>query len=147
MTALVEGTLKVEKALAEEKGPFALFALFLREDAPDKWDLVVSAPWVEADKESALKLISSKVREFIKPPDLFAVSRVVIVEPTSPAVQAINQAFDTQHSTIEVKDSNFFGLAIKHAHIFASQRGEAGGIPKRAPKKTFQRTRRKTARR
>jgi hypothetical protein len=35
----------LERTLSEEKGPFNLFALLLREDAPDVWDLVVAAKW------------------------------------------------------------------------------------------------------
>lgn len=53
MNSLVEDLLKIEKSLSAEKGAFSLFALFLREDAAGKWDLVISAPWVEADKEAA----------------------------------------------------------------------------------------------
>ncbi len=147
MNALTDSVLKIEKNLCEEKGPLSLFALFLREDAPDKWDLVISAPWVQKDKELALNLISTKVREFLKPPELFSVSRIVLVEPTSPAVAAINRAFKVQHSAVEVKDSNFFGLAIKHAHIFASANLNNNAPQKRKPNKTTQQKRRKAAHR
>lgn len=147
MNPLVEHLLQVEKALSAEKGAFSLFALLLREDAAEKWDLVVSAPWVESDKEAALRLVSARVREVLSPSELLAVSRIVLVEPTSPAVVAINRATRAEHSTVEVRDSNFFGLAIKHAHIFASVRPDAAAPPKASPNKALQRTRRKRARR
>ena len=35
---LTEKFAELESHIAEEKGPFALFALFLREDVPDRWD-------------------------------------------------------------------------------------------------------------
>jgi hypothetical protein len=47
-----------EKGMSSEKGPFLLFALMLREEAPDLWDLVVSAPWIESDKAKALAYIA-----------------------------------------------------------------------------------------
>lgn len=147
MNSLVEHLLQVEKALSQEKGGFALFALFLREDAADKWDLVISAPWVESDKEAALRLISSKVRAVLSPTELMAVSRIVLVEPTSPAVAAINRAFHVEHSTVEVRNSNFFGLAIKHATIFASVRRETGAPAKPSPSNSPEGTRTKPARR
>jgi len=147
MNPLAEHLLQVEKELSDEKGPFALFALFLREDAADKWDLVISAPWVETDKEAALRLISAKVRRVLSPTELLAVSRIVLVEPASPAVAAINSAFRVEHSTVEVRDSNFFGLAIKHAHIFASARQDAAMPAEPSPNKVLQRKRRKPARR
>lgn len=34
---LVDKFSVLESHIAEEKGPFALFALFMREDAPDRW--------------------------------------------------------------------------------------------------------------
>ncbi len=147
MNVLVERVLEVEKALSEHQGAFSLFALFLREDAPEKWDLIASAPWIEVNKEKALRVISDSVRQHLKLPELFAISRIVLVEPASPAVDAINRAFDAHHATIEVQSSNFFGLAIKHAYIFASKRLERLPVKKSAPNKAVQRTRRKAARR
>ena len=146
MNKLVESLLKVEKSLSCEKGAFSLFAAFLREDAPGKWDLVVSAPWVESDKEAALRVISARVREVLKPQELLAISRIVLVESTSSEVVAINRAFRVEHSTVEVRDSNFFGLAIKHAHILASGRQAAGVPAKPSPDRGSQRARRKAAR-
>lgn len=122
MKTLVAKLLEVEETVSAQKGAFSLFALFLREDAADKWDLVISAPWIEADKEAALKLVAAQVTECLGPPAVTSISRIILVEPTSPAVNAINQAFRVEHSMVEVRDSNFFGLAIRHAYIFASGR-------------------------
>ena len=145
MTTLTDGVLRVERDLAKEKGPFSLLALFLREDAPNKWDLVVSAPWTERDKEAALRMISDKVAKVLEPPEVLAISRIVLVEPTSPAVEAINRAFPVEHSVVEVKDSTFFGLEIKHAHIFASARLAPDALQRPPPGKAVRRTRRKAA--
>ena len=57
MSEWVEQVAKVENALSREQGEFDLFALFLREDAPGKWDLLIAAPWAEKDKASALKSV------------------------------------------------------------------------------------------
>ena len=43
MREQVEKLQNVEKNLSESKGQFELFALFLREDSPDKWDLLSAA--------------------------------------------------------------------------------------------------------
>jgi hypothetical protein len=142
MNDLVNNVLQVERSLSAEKGAFSLFALFLREESVEKWDLVISAPWIETDKEDALNLISSKVREALNLSELLAVSRIVLVEPTSPAVVAINRAFAVDHSSVEVRDANFFGLAIKHAHIFASRQQESA-VP--SPNRALARLRRKQA--
>jgi hypothetical protein len=44
MKELLGKFVELEQRLSQERGEFSLFALFLREDASDKWDLVVSAP-------------------------------------------------------------------------------------------------------
>lgn len=147
MSSLVESVLRVKKQLSAEKRMFSLFALFLREDAPEKWDLVISSPWVEADKEAALNLISSKVRKVLTPAELLAVSRIVFVDPMSPSVQAINRAFHVEDATVEVRDRNFFGLAIRHAHIFASVRADSTVSARPAPNKSLRRERRERVRR
>lgn len=145
MSTLPDSLLAVEKELAKENGPFSLFALFLREDAPNKWDLVVSAPWTERDKGAALRVISDKMTSLLDPTDLLAISRIALVEPDNPAVETINRAFKVEHGSVEVKDSSFFGMAIKHAHIFASTRVASAVPPQPPAEKTNRRTRRKAA--
>ena len=122
MKTAIEALLEIERALSKEKGPFTLFALFLRAEALEKWDLVVSAPWIEKDKRSALKLLSDRVQASLSISDLLSISRIVLADPSDPAVDAINRSVRVEHSTVEVKDSTFFGQQIRHAHIFASKR-------------------------
>jgi hypothetical protein len=53
--------------IAAKKGDFTLFAKIRRADAPGTWDLVVSAPWLEAGKLKAtselVELLSDSVGE------------------------------------------------------------------------------------
>jgi hypothetical protein len=121
MRDLVEKLRGLEQVLTDEKGPFNLFALFLREDAPDVWDLVVAADWIEHDQSRALAAISKRVRAFLRPDEITRISRVVIVERTDPTVKAIASAMSISHGVSEVANSNFFGLAIKHAFIITAQ--------------------------
>jgi hypothetical protein len=127
MKALAEKLRGLEEALSEEKGPFNLFALFLREDAPDVWDLVVAAEWIEEDQSRALAELSKRVRAYLRPDEITRISRIVIVERTNPALKAIVSAkaiasdlLNRQGAT-EVANSTFFGLSIKHAFIITAQ--------------------------
>jgi hypothetical protein len=74
-----------EEVMAKEKGPFDLFALFLREDAPGKWDLVVAAEWIEKDKEAALKYIASIVQKTLPKEQILTLSRIAIIDESNPA--------------------------------------------------------------
>lgn len=112
---------KLEQRIAEEKGAFSLFALFLREDAPDKWDLVVAAPWMATDRAKTLSYLTEQLKREFNPLELIRLSRIVIVDQHSPALEAINRAMRIEHSAVEMQNSNFFGLQMKHAYIITSQ--------------------------
>jgi len=112
----------LESRIAQEKGEFALFALFLREDVPDRWDLIVSAPWVGTDREAALNYFVEEIKSVLGSQDLTVLSRIVFIDPSDPAVENLNRAIHVEHGTAEVRDSNFFGLPIKHAFIITSKR-------------------------
>ena len=51
---LVERFARLETQIAQEKGDFALFALFMREEVPDRWDLMVSASWAGGDDSATV---------------------------------------------------------------------------------------------
>jgi len=122
MKELLDRFIELERSISEEKGDFALFALFLREDAGDKWDLILAAPWIEEDRKSALSEITKRIQATFETEELTQLSRVVLVDLANPAVEAVNRAVRIQHGQAEVKDSNFFGLQIKHAYIISSER-------------------------
>jgi hypothetical protein len=122
MRDLLGKFVELERRLSLEKGDFSLFALFLREDASDKWDLIVAAPWIEEDRKGALAYITNQIQQLFDSDELARLSRVVLVDRSNPAVEAINQALNCLHGQNEVRDSNFFGLQIKHAYIITSRR-------------------------
>src|SRR5437667_2835265 len=104
---LTEKFAELESRIAEEKGPFALFALFMREDAPDRWDLFVSAPWT-GDKQGTVNYFVAQIKSTLGEPGLTSLSRIMVVDPQDAGVQAINRAIQVEHGTIEVRDSNSF---------------------------------------
>lgn len=121
MTKLAEKIAEVERAASKKKGGFALFALFLREDTPNKWDLVVAAPWADK-REAALDFMVSEVKAHLQPEDVTDLSRIIVVEAKSAQVEAINKAINVEHGLAEVVNSEFFGMPIRHAYIITSQR-------------------------
>ena len=122
MKQLVEKLVPLEREISADKGEFALFALFLREDAQDRWDLVVSASWIEADKKKALDYLVNQLQPRLKPQELLSISRIVLIDEDNPALEAIHKAIRAEHGTTEVRNSNFFGLQIEHAYIITSKR-------------------------
>ena len=121
MNKLINKFVELERKISQEKGDFTLFALFLREDAPDKWDLVVAAPWIASDRSAAFYYITSQLQAKLNPEELTGLSRVTLIKQASPALDAINQTIRTNHRATEMKDSVFFGLPIRRAYIITSQ--------------------------
>lgn len=122
MKELVNKFVNIERTLSVSKGPFSLFALFLREDAPGVWDLVVAAPWLYSDKQEGIRIISEAMGDQLSQEDLKKLSRIVIIDWENPALEGLHQAIQTEHSPVEMKDSNFFGLQIKRAFLITSVR-------------------------
>jgi hypothetical protein len=116
---------RVESQVARERGDFVLFALVLRDDAPDRWDLVVSAPWVGDDKRQAVDYMVGQIKAMLGPEYLTYLSRIVFVDPDQDAVQNLNRAMHVEHGNVEVRDSYFFGLPIRRAAIITSKRPAA----------------------
>jgi hypothetical protein len=122
MKEIAEKLVRAEQEMAAERGEFLLFAMFLREDAPDVWDLVAASSWIAKDKSESLRYISDKVQSVLDADELVKLSRIVLVEPDSPALAAFHQAVHIEHGIAEIKDSVFSGLRIKHAYLITSRR-------------------------
>ncbi|MBI1940727.1 MAG: hypothetical protein HYS33_04370 [Acidobacteria bacterium] len=122
MRTVAEKLRELENRVALEKGPFSLFALFLRDGSPDRWDLVVSAGWLEKNKEEEFNSLVKSVQSSLGTEELILLSRVVVVDQENPALEAVHKALRAEHDLVELKDCNFFGLEIKHAYIITSQK-------------------------
>lgn len=122
MKEQIEKFQKVEKSLCESKGRFELFALFLREDSPDKWDLLISAEWARANKKVSINTIIEEIRKELTDHELLMLSRIIIFDKDDEALKAIHQAMQVEHGLAKISDINFSGLAIKHAYLITSQR-------------------------
>jgi hypothetical protein len=121
MTDVASTFASLESSIEKEKGPFSLFALFQREDVPDRWDLIASAPWIRPDRDAALGYMVRRIQSEIGQESLTALSRIMLVDPEDPAVVNLSRAMSVEHSPVEVRDSVFFGVPVKHAFIITSR--------------------------
>ena len=118
----IEKFRRVMEAVSAERGEFVFFGLFLREEALDKWDVVISAPWLEADKLKALKEFVEKVTTIVGKQELLTLSRIVPLYPNDPNLDALLQAVQVDNGPLELWHPDFFGLDIKHAYILRAKR-------------------------
>ncbi len=124
MREQAEKLITVEENISKEKGDFELFALFLRKDAPNKWDLLISADWARENKKESIEYILGKVREVLSDPEMLMLSRLIILNKDDEALKALHSAMHVEHGLAEVADSRFFGMQIKHAYLITSKKVE-----------------------
>lgn len=115
--------IKIEKEISMEKGPFNIFALFLREDE-DKWDLLISSEWADSDYYDSLKYIGSKIQRELTPEEIIIISGIQIISSDNPELKKINNFVKREDSInidhddyVELNNHNFFGFSIKIAYI------------------------------
>ena len=125
MKDIVEKVTAIEKETSAERGEYDLFALFLREESSNKWDILVSAKWISESKEDALKYLAQRIQKSFTSSELLQISKIVIIEKNNPALPALQQAISVEHGSAEIKDSNFFGLQIKHGFLITSKSRQA----------------------
>ena len=137
MNELIQKMASIEKYLARQKGYFRLFALFLREGSPGKWDVLVSADWIDTNKQQALKVIIEQLTTQLNKDELMSLSRVVVIKKDNEGLPTINQFIPVKSGITEIHNKQFFGLDIKQGFfIFSStEKSRPGGI--RAKKSDF----------
>jgi hypothetical protein len=118
----IEKLRQLMRDLSREKGEFSFFGLFLREEAPDRWDLVVSSPWLEDSDLNTLREFAEKLRAAIGEEQLLFVSRIVTLDADEPALDAVTREISVEDGLVELRDADFFGHRMAQAYILRSRR-------------------------
>ena len=121
MKNLLERFIKLEREVSKDMGAFNLFALFLREDEQDLWDIVVAAPWPVGDKMRAYQYLTGKLQKEFTPNEFLHFSHIVIIDNDNPGLPDVTETVHVEHGIVELRDQVFFGHAIKHAYFITSQ--------------------------
>jgi hypothetical protein len=74
MNEIIIKVKSVIKDLEKEHGPLLICALFLRDGDLEKWDIIMSAPWLNPTEMQSYKTVSSKLQQSLN--CLWIVSRV-----------------------------------------------------------------------
>ncbi|MBM4031976.1 MAG: hypothetical protein FJ291_09345 [Planctomycetes bacterium] len=118
---MVDKVVPLALRITKEKGEFALFGLFLREDAPNRWDLVVSAPWLDRDRMGGMEYLARKLRSRLATDELVTVSGIVVLETQSQGVRDMQRWRAIRGTPQRLENVELFGLAIKEAYVAVCQ--------------------------
>ena len=122
MKEIIEKLKKILIELDNEKGPVLFYALFLREDSPNKWDLIVSSDWLESINIDSYRIVTNKIQNGFSQNELLQISRVVVLDENDPMMIFLRSSFNVigdasmEFSNCELS-SEFFKFPIKHAYI------------------------------
>ncbi len=118
---IVKKLVDIEIKISDNKGPFNLFALFLR-DGNDKWDLLVSSEWIDKEKYESLRYIVSSLQEELIQEEILEIAGIEIIDHDNPILDSIYKTIKTEHYIIEATNVQFFGFLIRSAYFITSKR-------------------------
>jgi hypothetical protein len=119
MSEVAEKLRKIEVEISTEKGSFTLFALIEREDSLGKWDIVISADWVNDKEKALINTLALKIRKSLNADEQLMLSRIVVLSPTDPFVKNLN-AIGVEHGSFKLSNNTFNGIFIKEAYLITS---------------------------
>jgi hypothetical protein len=107
----------VAKELKADGGPLDLFGLFLREDSPELWDVVVAAPWLKPDERSSFERVARRLREALTNDELAGLSRVVILEHGGAVLRTFLNWFADRVGLVDIYFVADGGAVIRKAYV------------------------------
>ncbi len=120
MIPLAERLRDLERDVALERGDFELFALVLREDSPDRWDLVMAAPWLNPLAMDDYELLAREIRTRLDAEHARLISRIVILQQGDPALEAFLRFAQLEHGTYALENIVLGSMNIQRAILITS---------------------------
>ena len=118
MKDFITKLIRLETAVACEKGPFDLFALFSsEEEVGDRWDLVVSASWIGEESLEALEYLTKELRSYLTVQQFSAISKIAPLDVYDPRVKDIQSIVTTEHKLKELNDYKFYGFRVEKMYL------------------------------
>jgi hypothetical protein len=126
MKEMLEKLKALIKSLESEKREsFLICALFLTDGTIEKWDFILSAPWLDSKKLDSYRFISSELQKTLSETELLLLARIVILDPEDTVVkyllglETIKNGGYREFSGEELTDR--FKFTIKRAYLLRSQ--------------------------
>jgi len=108
------------KKIEASKGRLELLGLFLRDDSPDLWDIVIAAPWLKADERVSFEYVANELREALADEELAGLSRIVILEHGGAVLQSFLESFSSHAGVADVHFVTEGGAIIRKAYIIVA---------------------------
>ncbi len=113
---------QIRAEIITEKGDLTFFGLFLREGVEDRWDLLVSASWLDRDKAAGRRYLTRKLNARLSDREILELSRIVVIERTDPGLRKLLNDVTVDGGEIrELKNLRFAGQSLSRAIILEAK--------------------------
>jgi len=122
---------KAMRDIAKKKGDFWFFAMVMRTETPGRWELVASAPWLEAGKLTAVGELARLLSRSIGEEPLYEFARIATLPHDSEFLQFVVNTVGSVDHEMRVRSTDFRARGIEEAIIFYAQkptRHSAAGV-------------------
>src|SRR5205085_2659129 len=93
-----------------------------REGVEDRWDLLVSASWLDRDKAAGRRYLTRKLNGKLSDREIVELSRIVILETTDLGLRKLLSEISVDDGEIrELKNLQFAGQSLSRAIIFEAK--------------------------
>ncbi len=113
---------EVENFLSQKRGLFALFALLEREDTPERWDVLVAAPWLSTDRGGILT-VAEQLTSRLTQDQIVQIARIVPLTPESDFVlflQGVYKEMSVTGGRVRLGASVLSDIEIRSGYILAA---------------------------
>ena len=129
MIEIIEKLKSAIESLEKENSPLLICALFLRDDAMGKWDIVLAASWLNPKEMSSYEILSSKLQNFLSDSELMQFSRIVILDQDDPIISFLLELETVKNGGYKELSTDVlsekFNFTIKKAYLLRSQKFHA----------------------
>jgi hypothetical protein len=115
----------LELTMSSTRGPFEFFGVLLRENSPEKWDLIVAAPWLDPNQRESYQAIADALQAALTRDEFLEFSRIVILEKGNPLLKDLFAMTSCEHGLFELRDLTLSGISIRIIYILTSLRRPA----------------------
>jgi hypothetical protein len=120
MRDLLDKLRQIKEEIVQEKGELALFGLFEREDAWERWDLIVAARWTAVGLRASIDYVIDKMREHLTLREFLQIARVVPLLPSVPFVKTVQEMAGEVDGLKELPGFEFDGMELKRGYVLLS---------------------------
>src|SRR6266852_7070337 len=117
MNAFFEKIKSIGREIEAEVGGVVLFGVFKPADAPQLWDVIVSADWVAEDNGPAIYYVGRRLQERLDEAELVAISRIEALPPSTAFVRSVLDAVHVTGEGAKVEYRAFHGILMAEAYI------------------------------